>query len=311
MAMVHHIQFLKHADIDFAKWDYCIHSASNGLVYALSGYLHCICPQWDALVMGDYEAVMPLPQKKKWGIAYLYQPWGLAQGGIFSRHLLTAEIEAAFYNAATQHFKYGTFDGNETHGLRNTPKTKITWRNNFVLPLSRPYETLYNQYDKDAQKNIRRANRYQQFVCNSVTVEEVAALYTAQYGQLNPLAHTAQMQRMIAAGNWLLAQGFGFVQAVRDANTNSLLCAGLFGFYRSRIYYILGAPTTDGRNQQSVYLMLDSVIAAYATKASLFDFEGSDIPNVASFYSKFGSINKPYPCVHFNRLPWPINKLKS
>lgn len=311
MAINQHIQYLKHEDIDFAKWDYCIDSANTGLLYAVSGYLHCICPQWDALVMGDYEAVMPLPQKKKWGIAYLYQPWGMAQGGIFSRHLLTAEIEAAFYNAATQHFRYGTFDGNETHCLRNTPKTKITWRNNFVLPLSRPYENLYNKYDKDVQKNLRRAKRYQQFVCNDVTVEEVAALYTAQYGQLNSEANSAQMQRLIAAGKWLQYQGLGFVQAVRDTNTNSLLCAGLFGLYRSRIYYILGAPTTDGRNHQSVYLMLDSVIAANATKASLFDFEGSDIPNVASFYSKFGSINKPYPCVHINRLPWPINKLKS
>lgn len=311
MATVNGIQYLKHANIDFAKWDDCINSSSNGLLYALSGYLQRICPGWDALVMGNYEAVMPLPIKKKWGMAYLYQPWGLAQGGIFSRPLLTTEIETAFYEAVTRHFRYGTFDGNEAHLLQNVSHSHITRRSNYVLPLHQPYETLYHQYDRDVQKNLRRAKRYRQFVCNDVTIEEVAALYTAQYGLLNAMANTAQMQRLIAVGNWLLEQGLGFVVAVRDSDSNSLFCAGLFGFYKSRIYYILGAPTNEGRNQQAVYLMLDSVMATYATKASLFDFEGSDIPSVASFYSRFGSINKPYTSVHINRLPWPINRLKK
>jgi hypothetical protein len=40
---------------------------------------------WDALVWGDYEFVMPLPVRKKWGIQYVYQPLFCQQLGIFPK----------------------------------------------------------------------------------------------------------------------------------------------------------------------------------------------------------------------------------
>ncbi len=40
--------------------------------------------QWDALVLDDYQAVMPLTWRSKFGIRYLYQPAFTQQTGIFS-----------------------------------------------------------------------------------------------------------------------------------------------------------------------------------------------------------------------------------
>ena len=54
------IKYLQHKEIDKAKWDACIDQASNGLIYAYSFYLDCMAKHWDALVLNDYEAVMPL-----------------------------------------------------------------------------------------------------------------------------------------------------------------------------------------------------------------------------------------------------------
>jgi hypothetical protein len=79
------IQHLTHAEIDKVKWDACIDKAGNGLIYGHSVYLNKMCNgQWDALVMGNYETVMPLTRRKKWGIYYLYQPAFTQQLGIFS-----------------------------------------------------------------------------------------------------------------------------------------------------------------------------------------------------------------------------------
>ena len=81
------IQYLKRSGIDTAKWNACIDAASNGLIYGYSFYLDTMSKHWDALVMGDYTAVMPLTWKSKYGIHYLYQPFFAASLGVFGNDL--------------------------------------------------------------------------------------------------------------------------------------------------------------------------------------------------------------------------------
>ena len=85
------IQYLPHHEIDKKRWDNVISSASNGLIYAYSVYLDHMSDHWDALVLNDFEAVMPLTWKKKFGIYYLYQPPFAACLGVFGQRL-TAEM---------------------------------------------------------------------------------------------------------------------------------------------------------------------------------------------------------------------------
>ena len=59
------IRYLAHNDINRDQWDNCIRQAENGLIYGYSWYLDTTAGNWDGLVSGDYEAVMPLPLKKK------------------------------------------------------------------------------------------------------------------------------------------------------------------------------------------------------------------------------------------------------
>jgi hypothetical protein len=42
----------------------------------------------------------------------------------------------------------------------------------------------------------------------------------------------------------------------------------------------------------------------------ILDFEGSDQPGIAHFYSNFGGVDQPYFCYRRNRLPWPVRWLK-
>jgi len=51
------IQYLEHEAIDKKKWDDCINNSMADRIYALSWYLDSLCPQWEALVVDEYEAV--------------------------------------------------------------------------------------------------------------------------------------------------------------------------------------------------------------------------------------------------------------
>jgi hypothetical protein len=86
------IKHLAHIEIDRQKWDACILNACNSLVYAESWYLDIVSPNWEALILGDYEYVMPLPVKKKFGVSFLVQPPLTQQFGIFSSNKIDEEI---------------------------------------------------------------------------------------------------------------------------------------------------------------------------------------------------------------------------
>ena len=83
MTEANQLYYIPQKQIDKKKWDHCIESAENGLIYGYSFYLDHMAGQWDGIVLGDYQAVMPLPWKKKFGIKYIYQPFLVAQGGVF------------------------------------------------------------------------------------------------------------------------------------------------------------------------------------------------------------------------------------
>src|SRR5687767_4485589 len=99
------IRFIKRGEIDAARWDETVSKAPNGLVYVFSFYLDHMADDWDALVLGDYEAVMPLTWKKKFGIYYLAQPFLTAQLGVFGEKV-DARLVNNFLAAIPSKFKY-------------------------------------------------------------------------------------------------------------------------------------------------------------------------------------------------------------
>ena len=63
MKVGQNITHITREQIDQKKWDDCIYQSSLPLLYAETIYLDQMASNWDALVLNDYEAVMPLPWK--------------------------------------------------------------------------------------------------------------------------------------------------------------------------------------------------------------------------------------------------------
>ena len=107
-----HIQYFQRDQVNDRLWNNRIDSSANGLIYAYSFYLDCLCDHWDALVLNDYEAVMPLPWRKKAGIYYIYQPFLTAQLGVFGQSPDGVLLEA-FLKAIPKKFRYLDFPLNQ------------------------------------------------------------------------------------------------------------------------------------------------------------------------------------------------------
>ena len=298
------IQYLQRRELDEARWNECISLAENGLLYAYSFYLDKIADHWNGLILGNYEAVMSLPWRKKGGFYYLYHAFFIPQAGVFGNHL-TAEILLGFLQAIPEKFRYWDFSLNYKNRFP-VSGFPLHQRMNYVLPLQKSYDELYKSYRESTKRNIRKCLSFHCRVKKGIPPEAVFALTKYQ-----PYAITQKEQNAFTAVFSYLkeksqAESYGIVSA-----SGELLSAAVFLFSHRRAYYILVGNHPNGRTLGASHALIDSFIRDYCGKDLILDFEGSDIRNLAFFYSSFGAVEEKYWMMKWNRLPFGLKWLKK
>ncbi len=302
-----HISYLKRKDIDLKKWDDCIAKAGNGLIYANSIYLDAMAENWDALVQNDYEAVMPLTWKKKYGICYLYQPFLCAQLGVFGNEL-SKDLVNDFLKAVPKQFRYWDIYLNHQNNFINDDYS-LYQRNNFVLPLNKPYELLAKNYRENIHRNIKKANNTGCSIKKDFAVAEVTNIAKEQmHGFANISDKDFERFEKLYQQLHLSKQAitYGVVNAKEE-----LLASCVFTFSHNRAYYILVGNHPVGKTLGASHMLIDAFIKDHAEKNMILDFEGSDIRNLAFFYSSFGAVEEKYAAIKLNRLPFYLKWLKK
>lgn len=300
------IRYLIHSSIDKKKWDDCIAQAPNGLVYAYSFYLDQVARHWDALVLGDYEAVMPLTWNKKYTIHYLYQPFLTAQLGVFGKNIDAALLNA-FLQAVPSKFKYWDFYLNHGNvfGLQDF---EIYQRTNYVLHLDRPYDALYNDYRENIRRNCKKAWQSGCVMQKDFDIQKVIELALQQMRD-----HSAETQenveRFAKLYQYLYSRQLAMTYGIASSQ-GELLASCVFFFSHQRAYYILVGNHPNGKTIGASHALIDAFIKDHAGKDLWLDFEGSDIRNLAFFYSSFGAREEKFAGVRLNKLPFYLKWLK-
>jgi hypothetical protein len=298
------IQYLTHKAIDKTKWDDCVDKAENGLIYVYSYYLDAMSANWDALVMGDYEWIMPLTWNKKYTIHYLYQPFFCAQLGIFGNEI-TQKLVQNFLEHVPQKFKYWDFYLNSKN-LFSIPGFPMYERGNFILSLDADYKTLSGSYAQSHIRNIKRAIKTGNEVRKDIPIKEVIALSKEQSQSFSKTSdrdfeNFRQLLQFLQLNAKVKSYGVYSTQ-------NKLMASCVFLFSHKRAYYILVGNHPDGRTSGASHLMIDYFIQEHAGQDLILDFEGSSISSLAFFYKSFGGQLEKFAGIKLNRLS-AISKL--
>jgi hypothetical protein len=301
------IRCLSSAEIDKSKWDACIDKSSNGLIYAYSLYLDHMSRNWDGLIYGDYEAVMPLTWNRKYGIYYLYQPFIAAQLGVFGNGLNT-ELLTRFLQAVPGKFKYWDIYLNPGNNL-SPEGFQLYSRKNFVLSLSKPYTELSTGYRENITRNIKKAKQSGCRAKKDFDVEEIIELALHQMKTYSKRSGE-NVERFRALYQDLHKQAKAMTYGIFSPK-QELLASAVFFFSHQRAYYVLVGNNTVGKNIGASPALIDAFIEDNANNNLILDFEGSDISSLASFYSGFGAKEENYPAIRLNRLPFFLKWLKK
>ena len=294
------IRYLRHSEIDCEKWDACIAASENGLVYAHSWYLDVVHPEWEALVMDDYAAVMPLTSGRKFGVDYLFQPFFVQQLGVFSPDCMKLK-DKEFIEAIPSKFRYVEIRLNALNALPSTVKG-VENHTNILLFLDAPYEFLKSRYHTNTKRNLAKAENNHLRLMKDVDIKTVIDLFRANRGATVTQWGNAEYARLQHLSEEAMKRNHAFIYGVAAPDSDEIVCGALFMKNKGRITFLFSGCNENGKSLQAMTFLLDSVIREYCDAQNVLDFEGSDNVNLARFYEGFGGENFAYQSLSENRM---------
>ncbi len=275
-------------EVDVEKWDQALYQMKCFRPEASTAFLGSIT-HWDALIMEDYSAFMPLTYRQQFFWKKYVQPIWAQQLGVFEENpgeLLPVFIEFLVKKQIRFHLHF-----HEKTDLRLIPGTwKVIERPNFILSLDRSYAVLYKNFSNHTRRHIKKC-LMQNFQLNWVEsseekipahVWEILKL-KIHYNDLRKLKKWVFHQNLKKNIKWAFIYDNGVLSGV-----------GIFGFYPQRIIYHAGVMKHQTRQKGGFYFLFNRLIEQYSCHDLLLDFEGSKIPGVARFFAGFGSHNQPF-----------------
>ena len=294
-----------HKDIDLAKWDAAIGCASNGRIYALSSYLSYMCRDgWDAFILGDYEYIMPVPIKAIPGFRLAMQPIFTQQLGIFSRKPVTEAITKQFLTILGCNYKLARLHLNSGNPIPTG--LPLTQKTNYELQLT-SYSDIYNSYNPKFRRDLKVSAKNNLHYKEEENWQPILSEYSDLLKARGVGISSKSWESFYQLLNHFFERKMVFAAAIHH---NNAIIAGLVLLrHQDRLYNLVSFSNAAGRRLMANYTLYDSIFRQFAGQGITFDFEGSDIHGVKKFYGQMGGINKPYPVIEYNHLPWPLKSL--
>jgi hypothetical protein len=282
------IRFVEHHEINFEKWDQCIDKSINGIIYPYSFYLGQVSPGWCALIQDNYEAVMPLPTKKKFGINYIIQPPFVQQLGVFAKSPVKAELLNEFIHAIPKRFWYWNFNLNTFNPIDESIQQACGKGITYELDLIPDYVQIKKGYNEQTLRNLKKAEKNQLFITSNGDPMPIIDCFRNSKGK--QIYHWSDneyemLKHLIYSGIYK-----GLTKIYTAYNSQNSFCAGIV-FFTSNNKSILffSGSTPEARTNGAMTAIIDKFIQDHCGLNLTLDFEGSKDKNLARFYAGFGS----------------------
>lgn len=296
------INYLHHIEIDKKKWDDCIENAAQQLPYALSWYLDIACESWDALVLNDYEAVMPLPFKKKLGLHFIYQPFFTQQLGIFGNC-----IAGEFTQKIPAHFRHIHTNLNFLNELLSSENWKINSEKNLVLKSTERISEA--NFSEHCRRNIKKSQRFGLRIA-TCKAKDLTDIFQTVKGKNISHLKPKNYKTLLHLISEMQKRGMADITGVYS-NENELLGGAVFIRYKNRRIFYFSALSEKGKEKCAMYFLISEKILNENDADIIWDFEGSNDEGLARFYKGFGAKEENYYSLIRNTLPFPLHLLKN
>ena len=285
------IKYLKRDELNIEKYNYCISNSKNSRVYAYSWYLDCVADNWGTLVLNNYEAVMPLPWRKKYFIKYIYLPIWIQQLGVFSEKEISKNLIDEFVKSIPIKFRKITIPFNSENKLYITSIHNAC--DNYVLKLNKGYVELYAKFNSNRKRALNKSKGVSIVIEEKLTSIEFLNFYS-KYSKFE-----SNESKKLKLKNILELTQSKLIGIRVEGEIETVL---LYFVDSDRITYLLPVSTKKAKSLGLPTLLITHLLKQYQSSNFVFDFEGSMVKGVADFYKSFGSHKETYSLFKSNFL---------
>lgn len=287
------IKVLKYSDIDFVKYTGTLRNSAQYKYSAEKDFLDITSDKnWDLLVFGNYEAVMPLPFIKKMGLKFIANPKLCQQIGIFSEEDIVARNDAVLdYFIAKFNIAYYAF--NDTNSFT---KPLLERRNYLIFP--NDYEKVKQKYSPKRKRKLRideevmRRARFSDYVEFAEAKNFISKYFVGAAKVKDEKAFIDIFERLA------LTKNLAFYGFYLDDELINLIAI----YIGSRSVALLGTFN----NREFIKISGSSYIIDKAIEANIqskiFDFEGSEVPSIEEFFRGFRPELRPYKVIRNGKI---------
>ncbi|OFY84966.1 MAG: hypothetical protein A3K10_00765 [Bacteroidetes bacterium RIFCSPLOWO2_12_FULL_31_6] len=282
------IHYFTYQQIDKEKWDNCVLNSCNHLVYVESWYLDIVTQKnWSALILNDYEAVMPLPLKSKFHLTYVQQPIWTQQLGVFFKTPNQNDLVANFIHEIPKKLRLVSINLNE---YNFSEKIKLKLKTNLTLNLNTSFDKIQVLFSDNTKRNIKKAFQNNLTIdFGSKDVENFIQYFKQNVPKPISRFHYIALSKIISHS---ISSDKGFIVLVKYKNI--VVAAAFILRSEHRLIYRIGISNKTGKDLKAMFFLIEKLIKKYVNSTILFDFEGSELVGVSRFYKSFGASNTPY-----------------
>ncbi|WP_369047925.1 hypothetical protein [Tenacibaculum sp. UWU-22] len=279
------INYVKRKHIDEQKYNTCIEKSLQSRVYAYTWYLDVVADNWDALVLDDYQAVMPMPWKRKCFIKYICQPYFTQQLGVFSLKKMSLNTIDDFIKKIPKTFIKVRLQLNSENTCNSA---NVESRNNYILPLNNEYGELLKGFSSIRKRTLKK-NRSFNLILNQKVAPDVFLDFILKV----PLHYKLNRDQITVLKKIVLSGKIDYKiwGAEYDKKMVALV---LWVFDNKRITYLFPINTNIAKKIGASSFLINALIKQYANSNYILDFEGSMISSIAYFFKSFGSEKETY-----------------
>lgn len=305
------IQFVRHDLINKNKWDNAINLSVNAYVYAYSYFLDIVTDnQWDALIIDDYQMVMPLPYRLKFGIKYVYQPKFNQQLGIFYQKNFSNFDIFELLRSIPKNIRFLELNFNK-YLFDRIPEKYIAANNiNYELEVFDDYTRVYSNYSTNLKRNLKKAESNNLKEINYVSPDELIQLFSTNKGSDLKIYTPDDYLKLKKLIFMLMHKGKAEIKGVTN-EMNTVIAAALFVRSNGRKIFLFSGLSEEGKEKGAMPFLIDYQLKTSNENHYILDFEGSNNPDLARFYAGFGATSFQYQRVLINNLPQPLKILKG
>ena len=300
------IKYIQREHLDEEKYNNCIENSIQSNSYAFSWYLDIVCDNWDVLVLDDYEAVMPIPWRKKYGIKYVYPPLWVLQLGVYSNEAIN-ENEFLIHLFST--FKFVELRMN-THNNVELYSEFLQLKQCQKLVLNTTYSSILSKYRKDRKKDLQKATTADLIEKWNDHPSNLIELFKNNIGKRTPNIKENDYQNLEKLIAICIQKKVGEILAVYDKK-NKLVASVFLLKHKNSITKLISSTNLKDRKNGANTFLIDRVIFKYHKDFSVFNFGGSSIKSVASFSKSFGAETEKYHQLKMNKLPKILQLFKK